>query len=79
MKVNGITLTTESINIIRQIQDGDSAWMIELLEKIIDLTFELENNTPTDKQKLEIVEGIRFINRNVISVLANTEEEGDRP
>lgn len=75
MKVNDITLTAESINIIRRIQEGDSVWMIELLEKIIDVTFESDETTMTDKKKLEIIEGVRFIEKNVISVLANTEDD----
>lgn len=75
MKINGITLTDKSLNIIREIQEGDSSWMIELLENIIDATLESGIVPLTDKKKLEIIDGVRHIEKNVISVLADTKEE----
>ena len=76
MKINGITLTDKSLNIIRKIQEGDSSWMIELLENIIDATLDSGIVALTDKKKLEIIDGFRHIEKNVISVLADTKEEG---
>lgn len=79
MKINGITLTNESLKIIRQIQESDSSWMIDVLEDVIDATLESGIVTLTDKQKLEIIDGVRYIIKNVISVLADTKEEGGQP
>lgn len=76
MKINGITLTDESLKIIRQIQEGESSWMIDVLENVIDTTLESGIVTLTDKQKLGIIDGVRYIIKNVISVLADTKEEG---
>lgn len=79
MKINGITLTNESLKIIRQIQESDSSWMIDVLEDVIDATLESGIVTLTDKQKLKIIDGVRYIIKNVISVLADTKEEGGQP
>ena len=76
MKINGITLTDKSLNIIREIQEGENSWMIELLENIIDVTLDSGIVALTDKKKLEIIDGVRHIEKNVISVLADTKEEG---
>ena len=48
MKINGITLTEDAIMVIRRIQEGESQWMIDTLEKITDLLLQLEANPPSD-------------------------------
>lgn len=78
MKINGITLTEDAIMVIRRIQEGESQWMIDTLEKITDLLLQLEANPPSDKQKLEILEGVRSIEKEVITVLAVNNKEGDQ-
>lgn len=72
--INGVTITDEAIDTIRELQEGDDEWLIKSLESMIDYILDYGSQKDEPAQRLSLITDIRSIELRIKSLSKLKEE-----